>query len=50
MRLKLELVGGDKWSAYTAIGGLVVLRSNYTERVALASLREKLDSTLLVEF
>lgn len=50
VRLKLELVNGGRWSDYSGLDGLVVLMSNYTERAALAFLREKLEGTLFVEF
>ncbi len=48
--MKLELVNGGRWSDYSGLDGLVVLRSNYTERAALVFLREKLEGTLFVEF
>jgi hypothetical protein len=50
VRVKLELVNGGRWSDYSGLDGLVVLRSNYTERAALVFLREKLEGTLFVEF
>jgi len=50
VRLKLELVDGGRWSDYSDLDSLVVLMSTYTDRAALAFLREKVEGRLFAEF